>query len=471
MTRRFVVLLVGMVAATLLIAGLGTLVLANVRARATTEESLREQAANVAANVGELFDPAGGVELTADQERQRLRQLTLLRRLLDLDGFSVLTLAANGEMTADELPEGLDQSVFDVDRLAGGQPQSGHQGDLVFAAAPLDLPQGRTGVIVLSQEANAGLGPAARYFVFAALITALGGLLAAMIAARRFVEPITAASIATKKIANGELATRLPEPPANKRHELAELSRNVNAMAETLERSRTLEQQFLLSISHDLRTPLTSIRGYAEALADGAGDPQRAAAVIRSEARRLERLVADLLDLAKFQASNFSLHLEPVDLGQLAEVAVQGFEPDADERGITISMHAEPGSLSVSVDHDRLGQVAANLIENALKYADSTVQVTTRRDGDSALLTVRDDGPGIDPRDLPNVFERLYVARQRPSRQETSSGLGLAIVKQLVASMKGDVWVSSEVGAGAEFGVRLPLMVAFPPPDRRPAGG
>ncbi|MFM2072767.1 MAG: hypothetical protein RLZZ623_3031 [Actinomycetota bacterium] len=458
MTRRFVLLFMGLVAATLLIAGLGTLVLANVRARATTEASLRVQASNVASNVGELFVPSDGVELTAQQERQRLRQLTLLRKLLDLDGFSVLTLAPSGEMTADELPAGLDQSVFDVDRLAAGELQSGHEGDLVFAAAPLDLPQGRTGVIVLSQDANAGLGPAGRYFVFAALITALGGLLIAMIAARRFVEPITAASVATTKIARGELATRLPDPPAKQRHELAELARNVNSMAETLEHSRTLEQQFLLSISHDLRTPLTSIRGYAEALADGAGDPARAAAVIKSEARRLERLVADLLDLAKFQASTFSLHLEPVDLGQLGVVAVQGFEPDADERGLALTATTPTDPLMVAADHDRLAQVAANLIENALKYAGTRVVVTTRRDGEFAILTVEDDGPGIDPRDAPNVFERLYVARQRPSRQETSSGLGLAIVKQLVTSMHGDVWVTSELGTGTVFGVRLPLI-------------
>lgn len=457
MTRRFVVLLVGLVAATLLIAGFGTLVLANVRARATTEDSLRDQATNVAANVGELFDPNNGVELTQVQERQRLRQLTLLRKLLDLDGFSVLTITPNGEMTADELPAGLDADLFDVQLLAAGGQQSGHQGDLVYAAAPLDLPGGRTGVIVLSQTANAGLGPAARYFVFAALITALGGLLAAIVAARRFVEPITAASVATTKIANGELTTRLPEPPSHQRHELAELSRNVNSMAETLERSRTLEQQFLLSVSHDLRTPLTSIRGYAEALADGAGDPKHAAAVIKSEARRLERLVADLLDLARLQASSFSLHLEPVDVGQLALVSVQGFAPDADERGLTITADTEPGTLTVSADHDRLAQVAANLIENAMKYAASSVQVTARRDGDQAVLVVSDDGPGIDPRDLPNMFERLYVARHRPTREESSSGLGLAIVKQLVSSMGGEVWVASDPGSGAVFGVRLPL--------------
>lgn len=456
MTRRLVVLMVGLVTATLLIAGLGTLVIAHARARSTTEASLRDQAITVAGNIEATFEPRAGEELTELQERQRLRQLVILRELLDLDGFSVLVITRTGEMTADELPPQLPESEFDVASLQLGLVQSGNVRDLVYAAAPLDLPEGRTAVVVLSQEASAGLGPAGRYFVLAGVLSALLALLAAMIAGRRFTHPVVAASDATTRIAHGELSTRLPEPAAHHHDELAELSRNVNTMAERLEQSHLVEQQFLMSVSHDLRTPLTSIRGYADALADGAGDPARAAAVIGAESRRLERLVADLLDLAKLQASTFSLHPEPVDLGQLALVAVQGFEPDAAERGLNVAALPPLGPLTVSADHDRLGQVTANLIENALKYAASSVQVAMARDGEWAVLTVRDDGEGIDPRDLPHVFDRLYTARRRPARAETSSGLGLAIVKQLVEAMGGHVWVTSELGTGTTFGIRLP---------------
>ncbi len=457
MTRRLVVLMVGLVAATLVIAGLGTLVLANVRARADTEESLRDQAINTAANVALFFDESNGEELTEEQQDQRLRNLTLLRRVVDLDGFAVLAVTADGAIQADQLPDGVDASMLDIDSLALGLAQTGHDGDLVYAAAPLDLRNGRTGVIVLSQEANAGLGPAARYFVLAAISSALLGLLAAIVVGRRVTQPIRAASDATTRIAAGELDTRLPTPSGRAGDELVQLSLHVNEMAESLERSRALEQQFLLSVSHDLRTPLTSIRGYAEAISDGAGDPARAARVISSEARRLERLVADLLDLAKLQTSSFSLRLEPVDLGQLAAVAVQGFEPDAAERGLLIRAVDTGEPFPVLVDHDRLGQVAANLIENAMKYASSGVVVRTAADGAWAVMTVTDDGPGIDPDDLPHVFERLYVARRQPARHESSSGLGLAIVKQLVDAMSGEVSVTSQVGMGTTFDVRLPL--------------
>jgi signal transduction histidine kinase len=462
MTRRLVVLMVGLVAVTLVIAGLGTMVLAEVRARATTEEALRQQATDVAANIGEVFADTGGTVLTAAQERQRQRQLTMLRRVLDLDGFAVLTVNRAGAVIGtddggDELPPGLDASSFDLAALRAGTVQSGNVRDLVWAAAPLELPQDRVGVIVLSQHANAGLGQASRYFVLAAALSTLLALLAAMIVGRRFTEPVRAASQATTAIAAGQLSTRLPPPAAHDDDELAELSRNVNSMAESLERSRTLEHQFLLSVSHDLRTPLTSIRGYADALADGTVDPARSARVISSEARRLERLVADLLDLARLQASTFSLRPERIDLCQLAIVAGQGFEPDATERGLMLLVRPWPAPLLVDADHDRLSQVAANLVENALKYAAREVHLSTVTDRGSAVLTVRDDGPGIDPTDLPHVFERLYVARHQPQRAESSSGLGLAIVQQLVAAMGGQVWVTSEIGVGTTFGVRLPL--------------
>ena len=463
MTRRLVVLMVGLVSTTLLIAGLGTLVLANVRARATTEDSLRQQAVDVSTGIGQLFgdpDGTGGTGdsgVTAQQERQRLRQLTLLRRVLNLDGFAVLTFnRAGGVLTADELPAAFDVELLDVAALRQGVVQSGNIRSLVFAAAPLDLPQQRLAVIVLTQQANAGLGPAARYFALAAALTALMGLLAAMIAGRRFTQPIRAASQATTLIASGQLSTRLPDPGAGHHDELSDLARNVNSMAESLERSRMLEHQFLLSVSHDLRTPLTPIRGYAEALSDGTVDPVRSAAVIKSEARRLERLVADLLDLAKLQASSFSMRTESIDLGQLTLVAAQGFEPDAAERNIQLIVQAWPSPLMVTADHDRVAQVVANLVENALKFATRTVHVATVADHGWALATVRDDGPGISPQDLPHVFERLYVARHQPTRAENSSGLGLAIVHQLVSAMGGQVWVTSELGAGTTFGLRIP---------------
>src|SRR3984893_18606352 len=141
-------------------------------------------------------------------------------------------------------------------------------------------------------------------------------------------------------------------------------------------RSRGLERQFLMSVSHDLRTPLTSIRGFAEAIAEGdAPVEHRAAEIIASESRRLERLVRDLLDLAKLDARRFSFDLRRVDLGEVVLDTGEGFRPAADDLGLSLTVEpGMPGAMTVTADPDRLAQVVANLVENALKYADRRVQ-------------------------------------------------------------------------------------------------
>jgi two-component system sensor histidine kinase BaeS len=285
----------------------------------------------------------------------------------------------------------------------------------------------------------------------------------AIVVSRRIVRPVRDADAAAHRIAAGELSTRLPEPPPSADDELADLVRSINAMAASLERSKALEQQFLLSVSHDLRTPLTSIQGYAEAITDGAtSDPAWAASIIASESKRLDRLVRDLLDLAKLQARSFRFEMRPVDVAAVATGAVDGFRPDAQAAGVTVRLDA-PTAVLVNGDGDRLAQVVANLVENALKYARSEIAVTVREDGGRAVLLVDDDGRGIAPEDLPHVFERLYVARHEPARRESGSGLGLAITRELVEGMGGEVAAEVAPRGGARMVVRLPVLAGAPP--------
>ncbi len=460
MTRRLALVIASVVIATLVLAGLGTIVVGNVRARHTTEVELRRQATEVATNLDQVLDNSTTTDNPAAL-RRRLRLLNGFRRALKLDGLAFLTVRNDGTLTGDNLPGGLTLDQLPVGRLANLHPVSGNSGNLVFAAAPARLPNGGVIVVVVSRQANSGLTASLRTFILAGLATLAIGVGVAVILGRRLARPIREASEAAMGIARGELSTRLPQPPPQNHDELSELARSVNAMATELERARVLEQQFLLSVSHDLRTPLTSIRGYAEAISDGAADPQRSAAIIRGEARRLERLVADLLDLAKLRAKSFSLRPERLDLVALAAVASDGFQIDADERNIRIE-RVGGGHLAVSADHDRLAQVAANLLENALKYARTEVLVTTSQDGPWAVLSVDDDGPGIDAADLAHVFDRLYVARSQPSRRESSSGLGLAIVKELVEAMGGHVVAARSTIGGARLALRLPLQPPAP---------
>ena len=244
--------------------------------------------------------------------------------------------------------------------------------------------------------------------------------------------------------------------------------RSINSMAAELERSRGIERNFLLSVSHDLRTPLTSIRGFAEAIAEGAApDHEQAAAVITAEARRLERLVRDLLDLAKLDARRFSLDVRPTDIGEVVAGTAEGFRPAAQDAGVALTVDAPAlADQPAYADPDRLAQVVANLVENALKYAAGNIRVgVAARDG-FLVLWVDDDGPGIAAADLPHVFDRLYTAARAPARQGAGSGLGLAIVKELVDAMGGSVRAESQRGAG---GTRM-VVTLRPWSGPRPAG-
>jgi two-component system sensor histidine kinase BaeS len=456
MTRKLSLVIVAVVVTTLLLAGGGTLALATVRARQATVTELHDQATEIAANIDDILEvePGATAVEAAQQLRNRLRVLKTLESVLSIDEITVLVADRNGNLPADELPAGLTIDQLLPKQLAAGVTVADNSGKLAYAAAPATGPGGRLYVVVVTRTIAAGLGDALRLFVWAAIATILLGLLAAYLLGKRLTKPIRDASLATQRIAAGELDTRLSEPIVRHHDELAELSRSINGMAASLERARGLEQQFLLSVSHDLRTPLTSIKGYADAIDDGKVDPRRAAAVIRTESRRLERLVADLLDLAKLQSRSFSLHMASLDLSAAVHTATDAAAATMPQ----ISFHpVTTGPLPVRGDPDRVAQVLANLVENAGKYAQATVLVSARATGSWATVTVDDDGPGIAPADLPHVFERLYVARHQPERSESASGLGLAIVRELVHAMGGTVQAGAAPSGGARLSLQLPI--------------
>ena len=237
-------------------------------------------------------------------------------------------------------------------------------------------------------------------------------------------------------------------------------------MGANLVRAREQERQFLLSVSHELRTPLTSIRGYAEAVLDGtAEDTAAAATVISTEARRLERLVRDLLDLARLDADRFSLELQTVDAAAIAAQVAEGFRPRAEELGLDLGF--APGSdhpMWIVADPDRLAQVVANLVENASSFARGSITVGAGSIGGVPSLWVEDDGPGIPPGQLPRVFER-HVTSDRSGGRRKGSGLGLAIVSELSGAMGAGVRAESPGGGGT--GTRM--LVWFRPAPVTPA--
>ncbi|MEO7555768.1 MAG: HAMP domain-containing sensor histidine kinase [Acidimicrobiales bacterium] len=448
MTRRITLAILATVVITLLVAGLGTLGLARLGARQQTEHDLRSQSGEIATSLRDLTDEGA------------LRVVVGLRRSLRLEGLEVVRFGPAGRPIGSP-PPGVSMVDLDLDRLRAGTTVSGNHGALVFAASPVTLRvrgEDILAVVVVTRAADPLLRPALGWFLVASIVTLAIGALIAWQLGRRLARPLRQAEVATRRIAAGDLSARVPEGPGRADDELHSLLGSINVMASGLERSQGLERQFLLSVSHDLRTPLTSIRGYAEAITDRAiPDPAAGAAVILAEARRLERLVRDLLDLAKLEARQFSLQLEPVDLVDVAAGTADGFRPEADEAGVTIEVVVPDQPVPVRGDPDRLAQVGANLVENAMKYAATRVRLVVGEDAGWARLDVADDGPGIAADDLPHVFERLYVARHEPQRTEVGSGLGLAIVRELVSAMGGRVEAVATPGSGATLSVLLPL--------------
>lgn len=484
MARSRLSLRTRLVAAFVLVA-LSVLTVSGVATYALVRRSLQQNAlSNMQARAGDLKTVVTALVANDDTSAnsgtlaQRLakirRQLRVGLRFTDM---RVVTVAADGTVRdagAAEpftLPSGISPSDLDTQALLAGEDVTGRRGNVVFLAQPVRTVGGQTAVLVATDSVDTSVLSDALPWLVAAGVGVL--LLAALVSfwlARRLTRPINEIERAAAQLAGGDLSARAAVGGGTD-DELAALANTLNTMAAQLEEARGGERAFLLSISHDLRTPLTSIRGYAEALADGTlaeDEPearQRAAAVIGAEARRLERLVRDLLDLSRLDSHQFSLRPRPGDVTAIVRDAAEAFVPQARELGVELTV-APASPLAVDLDPERVGQIVANLVENALKYAASRVEVYAAAQGaDRVAIVVIDDGPGIPSDELARVFERLYTARSAPGRA-VGTGLGLAIVRELAAAMGGQAWVDAPPAGGSRFVVSLPTNLTAPTDQR-----
>ncbi len=441
MRRRLTIAILALVAATLVVTAVGSHFFIQRAAISTGQRELAGQARAISATFSSTTDAT---------KAGFAREKRVISEAGDLAGIDVVALHPDGSITGPPLPSGITASQLNVTRLQNGRQTTGHTASLLaYSAVPTPIAQVTAflPVLVVTRQIH----DPANGFRYFALVGAVGLALAAVVAAalaRRFTRPLVAAVGATRRIASGDLDATVPKAP-HEDPEFAQLADSINAMGANLVRARDQERQFLLSVSHELRTPLTSIRGYADALVDGAtDDPVAAAGVISAEARRLERLVQDLLDLARLDADRFSLDLQPVDCGEVVRQVADGFRPRAAELGLELV--ATVGSempVWVSGDTDRLGQVVANLVENASSFAAHRVVVGAGSVGGRPAVWVVDDGPGIPADQVARVFERHFVS-DRVRGRRNGSGLGLAIVSELATAMGATVQAESPVAEG-----------------------
>ncbi|MSO95513.1 MAG: HAMP domain-containing histidine kinase [Thermoleophilia bacterium] len=285
-----------------------------------------------------------------------------------------------------------------------------------------------------------------------ALAALLGLLLAAGVAfllARAVARPVTRVAAASRLLAEGDNPDPLPVEGST---ELRQLASSFNELSQELHRAQDAERAFLLSVSHELKTPLTAIRGHAEGLSDGIVSPERAGEVIERETRRLERLIRDLLDLARLRRRSFDVVLGPVDLGSVADEAVARHAHDARLYGVCLESRVEPGAGAIA-DAGRTLQALSNLTENAIRCTPRGGTVVI--EAAAGRLSVVDDGPGLAADDLARAFERFYLWDRYGADRPVGTGLGLAIVAELADAMGGRVTVESTPGAGSTFSLVL----------------
>lgn len=294
------------------------------------------------------------------------------------------------------------------------------------------------------------------YLVSAVMSLFIGMLLKNKIKGN-FLRPIYAIQDNAKRIEEGKY--QLVEDVDSDTMELDELAGSIRKMAIRLENQEELRKRLTADIAHELRTPLSTVNSHLEAFIDGVWEPTPdRLMLLQDEIRRLTSLIKDLGDLSYMESGQARLVMKKINLSELTADIMEGFEPLflTDDKTIHADLCED---VFVFGDADRLNQVLVNIISNALKYTDqgSTVAVTLRKRKEQAELIIKDDGIGIDEKDLPYIFERFYRSDLSRNRSTGGKGIGLTIVKSLVEAHKGTIRVESGRGKGTTVTIALPL--------------
>lgn len=300
-------------------------------------------------------------------------------------------------------------------------------------------------------------------------VAMLSGVVVAGLLARRITRPLLQMTRASRAMAHGDYSQRID---VHGHDEIAALGSAFNEMSAQVDRSRRAMRQLVADVSHDLKTPLTSIQGYSQALLDGVleddAERERAVEVVHQEAERMRALVEDLLYLSQIEAGQLPLNIEPLDIDAAVAATAQRFRLQAESAEVSVRVNTD--GARVLADERRVEQILANLVDNALRFAPAGTEVLLRtaRVPGFVLLEVHNGGEPIPTEDLPHLFDRFYQVDRARTRSggQVHSGLGLSIVRELVQAQGGDVAVQSTGDAGTVFTVKLP---AAPTTER--AGG
>jgi two-component system sensor histidine kinase BaeS len=422
---------------------------------------------------------AGQVELLTAIERRPAQQCTAVMGLrasqtevylVDRDGTPRRPRALLCQRLAGLRPVAPAPAVDLRGTLAGGGTATGTSEGVAWAVAPLETPRrGFVGVLLVHEVNRLGLsllpaiGPR---LLLATAVAVVAAALVAWLLSARLTAPLGRLVTAARRVGAGDLSTRVQVEGDD---EVAEVAAAFNDMAAGLEHTQAEQRAFLASVGHELKTPLTTVQGYTEALLDGTvedpAEQRRSLLRIHAETMRLTRLVQDLLDLARLGRGQFTVDPVDTDVGAVLREAAAAAAERAARRNVAVTTRLT-GALQAHVDPGRLRQVLDNLLDNATRSSapGQAVLVAARPlPGGGVEAAVVDQGPGIAAEDLPRAFDRGYLwARYRGTRV-VGSGLGLAIVRGLCDAMGVAVRADSGDGGGIAFRLTLPAANGRPP--------
>ena len=332
-------------------------------------------------------------------------------------------------------------SIYDEPRYLAGQTllaSDGEQIGYVLVSAPM------------AQTKNFMLRSSTLFF-YVAITVLIVSMLAASFLSRMQVRPLGQMADAARRFGRGELSVRVEESPKNT-SEINDLARAFNTMVDSLESSERRRQEFVANVSHELKTPMTTIGGYIDGMLDGTIPPEKQQhymQIVSGEVRRLSRLVRNMLDISRLQAMGVEeSRMTRFDLGELMSDVIITFEQKVNGKGLNVDVELPDRPVWVKAERDGITQVVYNLLDNAIKFCPQggKLGLFLALEGGKAKVTVQNSGPTIDPNELPLLFDRFHKADKSRSADREGWGLGLYIAKTIVGAYGGDIWATSENG-------------------------
>jgi len=394
----------------------------------------------------------------------------VVERMGQIAGERVILASEAGQIVADSAGELVGQSVGgDWDTPAAQILHHGKEVGVLytdFRGWDVDLGKVLPDSVRVRPPPPPGVEPESMVFLASvnrtllliAVVAGLGAVLLILGLSRRILAPVEALTAAVRRMEAGDLSQRVE---VTSQDEIGELAQAFNGMADGLARLEELRRNMVTDVAHELRTPLSNIRGYLEALQDGMVEPEgHIIDSLHAEAMLLNLLVDDLQELSLAEAGQLKLERQPVALADIVDRAVEAVRPRAEAEEIRLQVDL-PEDLLVDVDPQRIGQVLRNLLENALLHTPpgGEIAVAARTEGQWVEVSVLDTGSGIAAEDLPYVFERFYRADKSRSRATGGAGLGLAIARQLVEAHGGRIRVESTEREGSTFTFAMPTSI------------